>query len=195
MLASAPRWTADRVALFPGRSRGDLIGPWATNVARRFGDAAVARVRQRLAPPLDRIASVLGADDWLPVSAQILLTEAIVDECLGGDLRRLQAPLVEDTRAGLGRMRLLALRALGPGRALALAQRDFSKVHERGTVEVELGPGRAHLVFRGTPLFTHPTWRLLQLYAMTTLLELTGAAGTASGEEIEADGFAAIATW
>ncbi|MDX2089098.1 MAG: hypothetical protein SFX73_14670 [Kofleriaceae bacterium] len=182
--------------MFQGRSRGDLIGPWAPNVARRFGDAAVTRVRHRLPPPLAGIAGVLGADDWLPVGAQLLLTEAIADECLGGNLRGLQAPILEDTRAGLGRMRLLALRALGPGRAIAIAQRDFPKVHERGAVEVELGTHRALLVFRGTPLFLHPTWRLLQLYGLATLLELTGTpAGTVSGEELDGEGFAATACW
>lgn len=194
-LAAEPRWEVARVAALPGRSRGDLLGPWGDNLVRRFGADALIRVRARLAPPLDQIAPRLGARDWLPVHAQLVVTEAIVDEFLGGDLRALRAPLAEDTRAGLSKMQQVIVRSMGPGRAIRLAQRDFPKVHERGTVDVELTPRSARLTFRGTPLFAHPTWRILQLYAMCTLLELTGKLGTATGEELGTDGFMAIAIW
>jgi hypothetical protein len=194
-LAEMPRWDPVRLAGLPGRSRGDLLGPWGHSVARRFGPDALARVRRRLAPPLDQIAPVLGAGDWLPVHAQLVVTEAIVDEFLGGDLRALRTPLLEDTRAGLGRVQLLAVRALGPGRAIRIAHKDFGKVHERGEVGLEIESHHARLTFRGTPLFGHPTWRLLQLYALLTLLELTHRPGTAVGEELGPDGFVAIARW
>ena len=194
-LAAEPRWDAARVAALPGRSRGDLLGGWGDSLARRFGSDALARVRARLAPPLDQIAPRLSARDWLPVQAQLVVTEAIVDEFLGGDLRALRAPLAEDTRTGLSKMQQVIIRTMGPGRAIRLAQRDFPKVHERGTVDVELTSRSARLTFRGTPLFAHPTWRVLQLYGMCTLLELTGKLGGATGEELGSDGFVAIATW
>ena len=194
-LAAEPRWEPARVAALPGRNRGDLLGTWGDNLMRRFGTDALRRVRTRLAPPLDQIAPRLGARDWLPVHAQLVVTEAIVDEFLGGDLRALRAPLVEDTRIGLSRMQQVIVRTMGPGRAIRLAQRDFPKVHERGTVDVELTARSARLTFRGTPLFAHPTWRVLQLYGMCTLLELTGKLGTAVGDDLGSDGFVAIASW
>ncbi len=193
-LATMPRWDPARTSALPGKSRGDLLGPWGDSLVRRFGPDALTRVRRRIPRPLDQIAPVLGPRDWLPVHAQLVVTEAIADELFAGDLRALRVPILEDTRAGLGRVQLLAVKAIGPGRALKLAQRDFPKVHERGTVEIEVATGRARLEFAGTPLFTHPTWRLLQLYAMRTLLELAGRPGTAIGED-RPDGFVAIATW
>lgn len=164
-----------------GRCRGDLLGRWGENVVRRFGPDALVRVRARLGPPLDALPAVLTARDWVPVYAQVVVTEAIVDELLGGDLAALYPLLVEDTRAGLGRIELALVRAMGPARAFKLAPRAFRKVYERGAVEVEAGPRWARLRFSGSPLFGHPTWRVLQVYAQRVLLELCGVAGSAEG--------------
>ncbi len=195
MLAAEPRWDARRLHSLPGRSRGDLLGAWGNNVVARFGDDALARVRRRLAPPLDEIPSALTTRDWLPVYAQLALTEAIVDELLGGDMRALYPLLVEDTRAGMGRVHLALLRGLGAERALRLASRQFRKVHERGRVEVEINGRCARLTFRGTPLFANPTWRLLQVFATCTMLELVGTPGVVEGEHAGDDGFVTDARW
>jgi hypothetical protein len=115
---------------------GDLLGRWGDNVVRRFGPAALIKVRARLTPPLDQLAAVLTSRDWVPVHAQVAVTEAIVDELLGGDLGALYPLLVEDTRAGLGRLELAVVRGMGPARALKLGPRSFKKVDERGECEV-----------------------------------------------------------
>lgn len=194
-LVVEPRWELSRVQALPGRSRGDVLGAWGENLAVRFGAAALARVRERLPPPLDRLPSALTARDWVPVHAQLVLTEAIVDELLGGDMRALYPLLVEDTRAGLGRLHLMLVRGLGPERAFRLAPRTFRKVQERGTVAVDTTGRQARMSFGGSPLFTHPTWRLLQLFAMRTMLELTDTPGEATGEDGGPEGFVAIARW
>ena len=194
-LATAPRWEAARLAALPGRCRGDLLGPWGRNLTARFGADAVARVQRRLAPPLDQVAPVLTAKSWVPAHAQVALTEAIVDELLGGDLRALYPLLVADTRASLGRVQLLLVRSVGAARAFRQGPRAFRNTHDHGTADVELDGRRARLTFRGHPLFGHPTWRLLQLFATRTLLELAGTPGSAAGEDTGADSFAAVATW
>lgn len=194
-LAAEPRWGPARLEQMSGRCRGDLLGRWGDNVVRRFGPAALTRVRARLIPPLDRLAPVLTARDWVPLHAQVAVTEAIVDELLGGDMRALYPLLVEDTRAGLGRLELALVRGMGPARALKLGPRTFAKVHDRGTVEVTVDGRRARLGFRGSPLFGHPSWRILQLFAQRVLLELAGNPGDAVGEDGDADGFTVIATW
>ncbi len=197
-LAALPRWTPEQLARIPGRCRGDLLGPWGRNLARRFGVDAVDRVRRRLAPPLDGLAPELTDRDWLPGYAQIVVTEAIVDELLGGAWPALYPALVEDTRASLGRVELALVRSLGPARTLKLGPRTFKKVHERGTVEVEVTGRRARLTFAGNLLFTNPSWRLLQLFAQRTMLELAGSPGEAHGEDAgpgAGDAFVAVVTW
>lgn len=194
VLAAQPRWDPARLVEVPGRCRGDLLGPWGRNLTRRFGADALARVRRRLAPPLDRIEPVLSARDWVPAHAQIAITEAIVDELLAGDMRALYPLLLEDTRASLGRVELALVRALGPGRAIGLGPRSFRKVHDRGSVEVAVTGRRARLVFAGNPLFACPSWRLMQLFAQRVLLDLAGSPGDAVGEDA-ADGFVVDATW
>lgn len=194
-LATQPRWEAARLARLPGRCRGDLVGPWGDNLARRFGADAVTRVRRRLPPALADLAPVLTARDWLPAHAQLALTEAIVDEALAGDARALYPLLVEDTRAALGRVERTLVRTMGAVRALALAPRSFARTHERGAVTVETERRRARLVFRGSPAFAHPTWRLLQLMAQRVLLELCGTPGDAVGEDAGDDAFAVEVRW
>lgn len=181
----------------PGNSRGDLLGAWGRNVTRRFGAASLSAVRARLPASLRELPAELTARDWVPVYAQLLVTEAIVDELLGGDMRALYPLLVEDTRAGMTSVQLMLVRTLGPARAMKLSPRAFRTVHERGSVEIDVD-ARAHcgrLTFAGTPLFTHPTWRLLQLFATLTMLELAGKPGFATGEDNGPDGFIAVSRW
>lgn len=166
-------------------------------MVRRFGPAALVRVRARLAPPLDQLAAVLTSRDWVPVRAQVVVTEAIADELLDRNLGALYPLLVEDTRAGLGRLELALVRGMGPARALKLGPKSFAKVYEHGACDVTVDGRRAELTFRGSPLFGHPTWRLMQLLAQRVLLELAGSPGAAVGHDHPgtADGFRVIATW
>lgn len=194
-LAAEARWDLAKLTTLPGRCRGDALGGWGENLARRFGPGALTTVRSRVGPPFDTIAPVLTAKDWVPVGAQLALTEAIVDEFLGGDLRALYPLLVEDTRAGLGRLQVLGVKALGAGRVLARGAAGFSDIYERGTADAQIERRRARVTFRGSPLFANPTWRLLQLFATRTVMELAGSPGDVSGEHLGDDAFATLATW
>jgi hypothetical protein len=194
-LAAAPRWDLAKLTGLPGRCRGDALGRWGENLARRFGPDAHKRVQRRVGPPFDATAPVLTAKDWVPVGAQLALTEAIVDEFLGGDMRALYPLLLEDTRAGLGRLQVLAVKALGAGRVLARGAAGFRDIYERGSAESQIERGRARITFRGSPLFAHPTWRLLQLFATRTVMELAGSPGQVWGEHLGDDAFATLATW
>lgn len=193
-LVTASRWPLEATLSLAGRVRGDTLGPWGTNLAARFGADAVARVRVRLPHELASIAPVLGERDRVPVFAQLVVTEAIVDEFLAGDMLALYPLLVADTRAGIGRVQLAVLRALGASGAFRLGPRTFRKVHERGVAEVAIVGHRARLVFRDNPLFAHPTWRVLQAFATRVMLELVGTPGTVVGEA-STDAFTAIASW
>jgi hypothetical protein len=196
-LAVEPRWDQARVRKISGRSRGDLLGPWGDNVVRRFGRAALVQVRSRLLPPVDTLGAVLGERDWVPAFAQLEITEAIVDELLGGDWAALYPLLVEDTRAGLGWATRALLRGMGPARALELAPKTWGKVQERGAVEVSVDgrARRARLRFRGAEQFEHPSWRILQLMAQRVMMDLAGSPGEAWGEPGDREGFVVQATW
>jgi hypothetical protein len=194
-LAAEPRWDLAKLTALPGRCRGDALGGWGENLTRRFGHKALTTVRSRVGPPFDAIAAVLTSKDWVPVGAQLALTEAIVDEYLGGDLRALYPLLVEDTRAGLGRLQVLGVKALGAGRVLARGASGFSDIYERGTAEAQIDRRRARVTFRGSPLFANATWRLLQLFATRTVMDLAGTPGEVSGEHLGDDAFAALASW
>ncbi len=194
-LAAEARWDRGQIAALPGRCRGDALGGWGENLVRRFGPDALTRVRTRVGAPYSALSAVLTSKDWVPVGAQLVLTEAIVDEYLGGDLRALYPLLVEDTRAGLGRVQLMLIRTLGAGRVLARAASGIRDIYERGTADAHVERRRVRVEMRGTPLFANPTWRLLQLFATRMLLELAGTPGSVIGEDLGRDGFATLATW
>ena len=187
-LAAAPRQGFEGLT---GRVRGDLLGPWGDNVVKRFGADGLARVRTRLGFDL---APVLTAKDWVPIHAQLAVTEAIVDELLGGDWLRLGPLLIEDTRVGVGRIQLGLLRAMGPGNAFKLTSKTFAAVYDRGAATAVVEKKSARLSFTGNAVFAHPRWRLMQLYAMNTMLALCNTAGELSGEDTQ-DGFVANARW
>jgi hypothetical protein len=194
-LVEQPRWKLEETLTLVGTSRGDAVGGWGENLTRRFGPQAIARVRARLPAQHAQIAPVLTTRDTLPVHAQLLLTEAIVDEFLGGDMRALYPLVVEDTRAGLGRIQLALVKTIGAHRAIAQGARQFRTIYDRGTAEASTAKGRARVEFRGHPMFAHPTWRALQLMATGTLLELAGSPGRVTGEHMTEDAFATVATW
>lgn len=164
-------------------------------MCNRYGVDAVDRVRRRLPAALTAISPVLTAKDWLPVGTQVLVTEAIVDEFLAGEIAALYPLLVEDTRASLSRVHLLLARSLGAARAFKHATNHFGKVYDRGKAEIALAKRSARMTFSGHPLFEHPTWRQLQLFALRLFLDLAGTPGEAAGEDAGTDGFVATATW
>ncbi len=194
-LAASSRWPLEQTLALEGRVRGDTLGAWGENLRTRFGAEAVARVRARLPSELASISPVLGDRDRVPVFAQLLVTEAIVDELLGGDMRALAPLLVEDTRAGLGRIRLAAMRVAGVGNLIRLGPKSFRDVHERGEHTASVSAGRAVMRFTQNRLFAHPTWRVLQVLATRVLFELVNARGEIVGEDAGNDAFTTIATW
>lgn len=121
---------------------------------------------------------------WYPASAQLAVTQAIVELYLNGERARLQPLFEADALADIGRLQRLALRAWGPARAygrLAALHRELCDV---GTLEVELGPSGGELAYRGAALFAEPLWRDLQLWAHGTALALLAG----GGEVIALDG-------
>ena len=194
-LAEQPRWDLDRTLALPGWCRGDALGPWGENLTRRFGADALTRVRRQLPAEHARIAPVLTARDTVPAHAQLVLTEAIVDEFLGGDLRALAPLLIEDTRASIGRIQRAVVKTMGAHRAIAHGARGFRDIYDRASADAATAKGRARVPFRGHELFAQPTWRALQLMATATVLDLAGTPGTVTGEDLGDDAFATVATW
>jgi hypothetical protein len=201
LLAAQPRWGREKTLALLGRARGDLLGAWGTNLVARFGPDALARVRARIGPPHDALAPVLTDHEWVPVHAQLLITEAIADEVFGGDVRAIYPALLEDTKKGLGRFKIAALRALGVARAFKIVPKIFNKVHDKGSVALETadappaGWNGVRLRFTGAPLFTNPTWRLMQLFATKVVLDLAEVQGQVVGHDDGQYGFLVDAGW
>ncbi len=86
-------------------------------------------------------------------------------------------------------------RSLGVGRTIKIMPKVFRKVYERGTADVAVDGRSARMSFADNALFSNPTWRVLQLYAVRTLFDLTDTAGTVVGEDTGLDSFAALVSW
>lgn len=173
-LAARPRWDAERTLALPGRCRGTVLARWADNCRKHFGDAAVKRVREGLPEWASDLPGDPPDDAWFPVGLQLRITELVVDECLGGDMRRLESLLHEDIRSALPRATGLFIRTLGPGPILARAKQIHPHLYDVGSAYAETESGSAKIVCTGAELFGHPTFALLQMFAHRGFVDLTG---------------------
>jgi hypothetical protein len=173
-LAARPRWEPSHTLALPGRCRGSVLAHWEEHARRRFGGAAVARVRAGLPSWARDLPSHPPGDAWFPVGLQLRLTELIVDECLDGDMLRLEPALHEDVRRTLPRGTAMLMRALGPGRILARAEQIHPQLYDVGRARARSETGGASIRCEGAQLFGHPSFVLLQMFAQRGLVELTG---------------------
>lgn len=199
--AQEPGWSDAETWAVSGSVRGVLLRHWARHCRRRWGDAAVAQVQAVLSQALAAAGHGFQLPDepdetaWYPAALQLALTDAIVAICLHGDATQL-GPLVRaDSLRDLGPVQRLAARALGPARAYARAAAGYAHLYDVGQVHTYTRDSGCRLELRGAPLFVHPTWRTLQLWAHAVALEvLHGQPGVVRGEALP-DGFAIDVAW
>jgi hypothetical protein len=114
---------------------------------------------------------------WYPASAQLAVTQAVIDLYLDGERARLQPLFEEDALANLGRLQRLALRAWGPSRAYAKLASLHPELCNVGALHVALNGRGGELTYHGSPLFAEPLWRDLQRWAHGAALELLAGTG------------------
>lgn len=173
-LATEPAGDHAALLTLPGRVRGRVLGPWGENLNRRHGPNATALIRADLGVEPADLPDKPADERWLPGGLQIALTDAIADRFYGGDLRQLEAPVLEDAARPVGRVARLALRGLGPARLLEKAGALHAHTWDVGTIKAEVGADQATLLISGCRLFTDRTWLALQLVALRGTVELTG---------------------
>ena len=175
-LARAPRWSGLRTRALTTRVRGILLRDWAAHVRTGFGEGALAAVRARADVSPAALPDAPDLRAWYPARLQLRVTEAIIDECLGGDalalgeLLRAVGPTTRD------RALRWALTKVGPGPMLRGAARAHGRLYDQGAAVAKTRRGAAEVEVTGGPLFAHPTWRLLQLLAIRTMLRALGRA-------------------
>lgn len=169
-----PRWSAARVEALPGRCRGKALAGWAAASRRRFGDIGVARLRRAAGSLVEDLPEEPAADAWFPVGVQLRLTDALVDELLGGDEDALEEILRAEVEDKLGRLDRMLLRGLGPGVLLRRAESMHRQLYDVGHVRSLVEGSRATIVARGAQVFANPTWQRLQVIAHRLLVTSTG---------------------
>jgi len=157
-----------------GHCNGTLMASWGENLTRRFGPNAASDLLVALGPDAAGLMLAPSKRDWIPVVAQLRVTELIVERHFAGSWSALYPALAEDTRRGSGRVALLLLRKLGPAKVLGYAPRSFSKLYDRGVVEAEVSERRATLRLSGAEFFGLRSWQLLQVFGQRVLIELAG---------------------
>lgn len=173
-LLSAPRWPADRVRTLPGRCRGSLLRSWADGVRRRWGDAGVATVREGLGPLSEALPDDPARDAWVPVAAQILATDLVIERLLGGDAAALEPLLHADTVRARDKVLGWVVRKVGPAAVYRASGRVHPHLYDVGSVEATVGAREVSLVWSGAALFECPTFHVLQLLGNRILLRMMG---------------------
>jgi hypothetical protein len=195
-LAAQPRWDSARTRALPGRCVGSLLRDWGLHVRRRWGEDALAAVRERAGLDAATLPDAPSLTEWVPLHYQLALTEAVADECLGGDLLALEALLHADALAARDRLLRWAIAKLGPAAALKGAGKLHPHLYDVGRVTSRVRRGQAELAFDGAALFGHPTWRLLQLFGQRSLLRaLKRELLVLEGDDRGSDAFALRLAW
>lgn len=156
----------------PGRCRGSLVARWADGCRRRWGEAGVAAVREGLGPLSAALPDDPGADIWIPVAAQILATDLVIDRLLGGDATALESLLHEDTERARDKVVGWVVRTLGPATVFRGARRLHPHLYDVGAVEAQVSSGLATLTWTGAPLFENPTFHVLQVLGNRIMLRM-----------------------
>lgn len=195
--SSRPRWPQAQVLALPGQVRGVLLRDWAPLLDRRWGADASARVRSRVGDLARGVPDQPSSEVWLPLAAQIALTDAIIDTFLGGDASRLHDVLREDTTADLSLARRMLARAFGPQAGYKRVVSVYQRVHDVGHFEADMGDRGALLRCSGAAAFGNPTWRTLHLIGHSIALSLlTGRKDPeVLGRELGEDGFEIRVRW
>ena len=172
-LAATPRWSAERVEALRGRCRGSLLKDWAANFSRHFGPGTAAHIRRALGPDLSaQLPDAPSQRQWLPVAAQIRVTDIVIDDLLGGDPLGLEA-LLRDGLDRSGRVARAMIRRMGPA-ILRGAGQIHQQCYDLGSASASVS--RRSLVLRseGAEFMTNPTWQLLQLIGHRLLIDASG---------------------
>lgn len=156
----------------PGTVSGAALTAWRAQVAARYGEPAVKRLRAIDGFGPESLADAPTPTQRLPIGLPTALTAALVEHELGGDWLALEAPMAADAQARLPTATRLLLRALGPARVLARAGELHAALYDQGalrtTAAPTVAPGwnavSAHAA--GSALYAAPAWCLLQAFAL-----------------------------
>lgn len=192
----APRWDVGRVRGLQGRCRGSLLRSWADGVRRRWGDEGVRTIRDGLGNLSAELPDEPAPDAWIPVSAQILATDLVIERLLGGDVAALEPLLAADTARARDKVLGWVVRTVGPGAVYRASGRVHPHLYDVGRVDARVRHGEATLVWSGAPLFENPTFRSLQVLGNHILLRMMGREDVSlTAPAPPADGFALCVTW
>lgn len=166
-LAKAPTWSRDEVLGLPGRMKAALLRDWGVHVNRRFGASESERLLASIGIERAALPDAPDPEARVPVGWQLVLTRAIAERHLGGDLLELEALLIEDARRRpVSLVERMARLAVSPRRILGHAEKIHGNLFDVGACKAELGKSGGTLTWTGARLFSEPTWRVLQCFAI-----------------------------
>jgi len=184
-LATLPRWPEERLRAAPGKVRGNALRAWGVHVTRLWGPEAPHRVRERLGFDALTLPDVPTKRHWYPVWVQVDMAHVIVDEWFGGDILAFESVFSGTSGTGDKVMRWVGSK-LGPTAVLKRSDRYHESVCTVGKLHVEANATSSRLDFRGADIFGNPSWRVLQMMGIRSMLdfmkrELTSISGLDHG--------------
>lgn len=201
-MAKAAPWSQDEVLGLPGRMKAALLRDWGVHVNRRFGAGESERLQAVVGIERSALPDAPDPEARVPVGWQLALTRAIAERHLGGDLLKLEAMLIEDARRRpVSLVERVARLAVSPRRILSHAEKIHGNLFDVGACKAELGKSGGTLTWTGARLFSEPTWRVLQCFAIRGMCAvLNERPPTMWGESLEdsraeTGGFRLHLTW
>lgn len=189
-LARAPAWPLPQVLALPGTMKAALLRDWGVHVNRRYGPGEADLLRAALGVTHHQLPDSPDPEARMPVGWQLALTRLIAERHLQGDLLALEPLLIEDARRRpVSLVERVARLAISPKKILAQSEKIHRNLFDVGQCRVELDKHRVTLTWTGSPLFSEPTWRVLQAFAIRGMYTVLNAHPPAPQGEARPDGF------
>lgn len=189
-LARELPWSQEQVLALPGRMKAGLLRDWGVHVNRRYGAGESARLRAEIGLDTTQLPDSPDPDTRVPVGWQLVLTRAIANRHLGGDLLALEPLLLEDAqRRPVSFAEKVARMTISARRILGHAEKIHRDLFDVGTCQADLDRRGGTLTWTGARLFTEPTWRVLQAFAIRGMCTVLNERPPTLTGEGQVDGF------
>jgi len=197
-LAQSEPWSEEQLAELKTRIRGAALKDWGAHVRRRRGHAAVPRIRELTGITPAMLPDEPDVQGWYPSWFQVALTDAIVQEYLGGDYLALEDLLFEDATRRRQKVVRWVAGKIGPAVVFKKAPQGHRDMYSQGAVHTTVGRRDATVTWTGARLYANPTWRMLQMMAVRLMMRvMKRSVSVLEGSELSTgqDGFRLRIEW
>ena len=192
---SIPTWTDIKTRSLSNQCRAGVIDHWASNIERRHGTRPVLEIIKQIPQWETVIQAPIDHKKWIPVAAHLELVQTMKNVLGKGSFEPIIDDFIDDLRLNMGKIKLFALRRIGPAAVIKTISSIHKETYQDGTASCKIARRTASIHFKNASFMAHPTWQILQLATLRALVELSKRTLLELYGEQEHNGFVVSVCW